>query len=174
MRNLVVTTLVAASLTLGFGVGYAKAKGPGVSLVTGKPAKEAGLAALQEAQRLADDGSWETIAVARVYYLSGDKAGGQALLDKVVSNGAVASDWHRMAQLYIEANEPAKAEECYQKALAADPKDDSGQAEIGAWYIRAGQREKGEAVLAKAFAKNPDEFWHYMRMAEAFYDLPPK
>lgn len=175
MKKIVVTTLVAASLTLGFGVGYAaKAKGPGVSLVTGKPAKDAGLAALQEAQRLAESGSWERIGVARVYYLSGDKAAGQALLDKVLSSGPEASDWYRIGQLYAEAGENAKAEEFFQKALAANPKDDTGQAEIGAWYIRTGQREKGEALLARAFAKNPDEFWHYVRMAEGFLDVAPK
>jgi len=175
MKKVIVTALAAACLTLGFGVGYAaKAKGPGVSLVTGKPAKEAGLAALQEALRLAEDGSWELIGVARVYYLSGDKAAGQALLDKVLSNGPKPSDWQRIGQLYVEAGETAKAEEFFQKVLDANPKDDSGQAEIGAWYIRAGQREKGEALLAKAFARNPDEFWHYMRMAEAFFDLGAK
>lgn len=174
MRKIVVTALAAACLTLGFGVGYAKAKGPGVSLVAGKPAKEAGLAALQEAQRLAEDGSWETIGVARVYYLSGDKATGEALLDKVLKGKPEPSDWHRIGQLYAAAGENAKAEEFFQKALAADPKDDTGHAEVGAWYIRMGQREKGEALLAKAFAKNPDEFWHYVRMAEAFLELPPQ
>src|SRR5689334_6312452 len=159
MKRIVVTALAAACLTLGFGAGYAaKVKGPGVSLVAGKPAKEAGLAALQEAQRLAEDGSWELIGVARVYYLSGDKTAGQALLDKVLNGKPEPSDWHRIGQLYAEAGETAKAEEYFQKALAADPKDDSGHAEVGAWYIRTGQREKGEALLAKAFARNPDEF----------------
>jgi len=67
MKKVVITALAAASLTLGFGVGYAaKAKGPGVSLVTGKPARGAGLASLQEALHLAGRSSLELIAVARV------------------------------------------------------------------------------------------------------------
>jgi hypothetical protein len=41
--------------------------------------------------------------------------------------------------------EKDKAEACYQKALA-NPKDDTGQSEIGAWYVRNGQREKGERL----------------------------
>lgn len=175
MRKIAVAALAAACLTLGIGIGYAaKAKGPGVSIVIGKPAKEAGLAALQEAERLAGSGSWELLGVARVYYLSGDKTRGQALIDKVMSGEAESSDWHRIGQLYAEAGEKAKAEEFFQKALVAAPKDDSGQAEVGAWYIRTGQREKGEELLTKAFARNPDEFWHYVRTAEAFLDVAPK
>jgi len=175
MKKMAVVALAATCLTLGIGVGYAaKAKGPGMSLVSGKPAKEAGLAALQEAETLAGSGSWELIGVARVYYLSGDKAKGQALLDKVMSGKTQASDWHRIGMLYAEAGENAKAEEYFLKALADEPKDDTGQAEVGAWYIRTGQRQKGEELLAKAFARSPDELWHYVRTAEAFLNVAPK
>ena len=126
------------------GIGYAaKAKGPGMSLFAGKSPKEAGMAGLQEAERMAGTGSWELIAVARVYYLSGDKARGQAIIDKVLPD-AQASDWHRIGQLYAEAGENDKAASYFEKALAAEPKDDTGQAEVGAWYIRTGQREKGD------------------------------
>ena len=175
MKKIVVAALAAACFILGAGAGYAaKAKAPGMTLVSGKPAKEAGLAALQEAERLAGSGSWELIGVARVYYLSGDKVRGQAILDKVLSGDAGASDWHRIGQLYAEAGEKERAEPLFQKALAAEPKDDRGQAEVGAWYIRMGQREKGEELLARAFAREPDEFWHYVRTAEAFLNVAPK
>lgn len=175
MTKIGVAALMVACLTLGMGIGYAaKGKGPGVALVVGKPAKEAGLAALQEAEQLAGSGSWELLGVARVYYLSGDKVHGQALIDKVLSEEAGGSDWHRIGQLYAEAGENAKAEEFFRKALVAEPKDDSGQAEVGAWYIRTGQREKGEELLAKAFARHPDELWHYVRTAEAFLNVAPK
>lgn len=175
MKTVVVAALVSASLGLGISIGYAaKVKGPGMTLVTGKPAKEAGLAALQEAERLAGSGSWELLGVARVYYLSGDKAKGQALIDKVMNGETGPSDWHRIGLIYSEAGENPKAEPYFQRALAAEPKDDTGQAEVGAWYIRNGQREKGEELLAKAFARNPDELWHYVRTAEAFLNVPPK
>jgi hypothetical protein len=49
-----------------------------------------------------------------------------------------------------------------------DPKDDTGQSEIGSWYIRVGQREKGEELIAKALNRNADEMWHYVRAAEAY------
>ena len=174
MKSTFAVVLAAASLTLGLGVGYAaRSKGPGMTLIAGKPAKEAGMAALQEAERLAGDGSWELIGVARVYYLAGDKAKAQTLLDKVLRGEAGHSDWQRIGHLYAEVGDNARAEEYFLKALAAEPKDDTGQAEIGAWYISTGQREKGEALLAKAFAKNPDELWHYLRAAEALLGVAP-
>jgi len=172
MRTLAVSILAAASLSAGIGIGYAaKVKGPGMALMTGKSAKEAGLAALQYAESMPKLGSWELIGIARVYYLSGDKAKGQALLDQVLTHKPESSDYHRIARLYAEAGEQAKAEELFLKTLDAD--DDSGQLEIGAWLIRSGQREKGEALLAKAFANNPDEFWHYVHSAEAYLGLAP-
>jgi tetratricopeptide (TPR) repeat protein len=175
MKKIAVVVMAAACLTTGVGIGYAaKAKGPGMTLISGKPTKDAGVAALKEAERLADGGSWELIQIGRVYYLSGDKAAGQALLDKVLNGKSESSDWFRIARVYAEAGENERAEQLFQRALAADPKDDSGQAEVGAWYIRTGQREKGEELLAKAFAKSSDDIWHYVRAGEALMGVSPK
>lgn len=175
MKKVAALTMAAVCLTAGVGIGYAaKVKGPGMSIITGKPAKEAGVAALKEAERLADGGSWELIQIARVYYLSGDKPTGQALLDKVLNGKSEASDWFRIARVYAEAGENAKAEQLFLRALAADPKDDSGQAEVGAWYIRTGQRDKGEELLAKAFSRNSEDIWHYVRAGEALMGVSPK
>jgi Tfp pilus assembly protein PilF len=167
--------MAAACLSAGIGIGYAaKVKGPGMTLITGKSAKEAGVAALKEAERLAEGGSWEMIQIARVYYLSGDKATGQAMLDKVLNGKSESSDWFRIARVYAEAGENQRAEELFLRALAAEPKDDTGQAEVGAWYIRNGQREKGEELLSKAFARNSEEIWHYVRAGEALMGVSPK
>jgi tetratricopeptide (TPR) repeat protein len=173
MKTGVAVTLAAISLLLGVGVGFAaKEKGPGIEIMRGKPPKEAGIAALQEAQKLAGTSSWDLIAVGRAYYLSGDKAKGQELIDQVVNAKPKASDWQRIGQLYAEAGDQAKAEDAYQKLLAADPKDESSQAEVGAWYIRIGQRDKGEELLARAFARNPDEVWYYVRAGESYLGAP--
>jgi tetratricopeptide (TPR) repeat protein len=126
-----------------------------------------------EAERLAGKGSWEQIAVGRVYYLSGDKARGQAIFDRVTSAKPKASDWQRIGEVYAEAGDNDRAVEYFQKALAINAKDDTGEAEIGAWYIRIGQRDKGEELLAQALSRNPDEMWHYVRAAEAFLKVPP-
>jgi tetratricopeptide (TPR) repeat protein len=162
--------LVALSVGLAaFGVCVpllAKDKGPGMDLIRDKPPQEAATAALVEAEALAGDDSWGLIAIARVYYLTGNKEKAQSLLDRVISKKPKASDWVRIGKLYAEGGDAAKADECFQKAVAADPKDDSGQADMGAWYIRMGQRAKGEEMLAKAFAKHADDNYHYVRAAE--------
>ena len=138
-----IVCLTSAALLLGVGIGAAGAKaGLGIDAIRGKPAQEAGLSALTEAERLAGKGSWELIAVGRVYYLSGDKTRGQALFDRVTAGKAAGSDWERLGQVYAEAGENDRAENCFQKMLALDPKDDTGQAKVGDWYIRIGQRGK--------------------------------
>jgi tetratricopeptide (TPR) repeat protein len=170
-RSLVISSSIF--LLLGFGLGLSAKDTPGgVGLFRGKPPKEAGLAALTEAERLAEKGSWELIGIGRVYYLSGDKSRGQAFFDRITNGKPEGSDWQRIGDVYAEAGENGKAETCYQKALAASPKDDTGQSEVGVWYVRTGQRDKGEELFAKALARNPDDVWHYVRAAEAYLGVP--
>jgi len=175
MKTTHAVTLAAACFVLGAAIALAaKPKSPGIDIMRGKPPKEAGMAALQEAEVLAGNGSWELLGVARVYYLSGDKPKGQALIDKVTGGKPEASDWQRIGQIYADAGENSRAEDAFQRTLSADPKakDDTGRSEIGSWYIRAGQREKGEELLTQAFARNPDDVWHYVRAAEAYLNVP--
>jgi tetratricopeptide (TPR) repeat protein len=173
MKTGLAVALAAGCLVFGVALGFGKKeKSPGIDAIRGKPPQEAGLAALQEAQKLAGDNSWELLGVARVYYLSGDKAHGQAVMDQVLKSKPAASDWQRVGEIYAQANEPQQAEAAYEKALAGDPKDDNERAEIGAWYIRIGQRDKGEELFSQAFARNPDDVWHYLRAAEAFLGVP--
>src|SRR4029077_17352096 len=118
MKTGLAAELAAGCLMLGVGIGVvAKERPPGMDVMRGKPAKEAGLAALHEAEKLAGNGSWELLGVARVYYLSGDKAKGQALIDRVLNTKPQESDWQRTGEIYAEAGETQKAEEAYQKAL---------------------------------------------------------
>jgi len=170
-----VISVAVASVVIGAVIGYAaKDTGGGVAVFKGKPAKEGAYAALTEAERLSGTGSWELIGVGRVYYLSGDKAKGQEIFDRVLNSKKVEpSDWKRIGDVYAEARENAKAEELYQKALTADTKDDTGQAEIGAFYLRTGQREKGEELFTKALGKKPNENWHYVRAAEGLLNVSP-
>ncbi len=174
MRKGLVVALSLGCLTLGIGVGYAaKEKPPGMDAIRGKPAKEAAMSALATAETLAGEDTWQLIAIARVYYLSGDKAHGQAIIDRVnASKGAKGNDWQRIGRIYSEAKENAKAEEFFNKTLAYDAKDDSGRAEIGAWYIRNGNRDRGEQLLTEAFARHADDPYHYIRAAEGLLGVP--
>jgi len=161
-------------LGLGAGIGYAaKPMPPGIAVIEGRPAREAALAALAEAETLAGKGSWELIAIGRAYYLSGDRPRGQAIFDRVLAGKQSSSDWQRIAQVYADAGEKDKATDCYEHMLALDPKDDSGQAEVGAWFLRSGDRARGEELIAKAMQRRPKEPWHYIVAAEALLGVPP-
>lgn len=160
-------------LLVGISLGWAaKSAGANVGLWQGKSAEEAGKALLVEAERLAGDGSWERIAVGRIYYLSGDKARGQSIFDSVINSKPQGSDWKRIGEVYAEAGENDKAEAAFAKLLALEPKDDTSQSEVGAWYLRQGKRDKAEELFKKAMDKNPEELWHYTRAAEAYLKVP--
>jgi tetratricopeptide (TPR) repeat protein len=173
MRNVRLLGLSFASLALGVCIGLAaKEKLPGIDLVRGKQPRDAGLAALQQAEQLAGSGSWELISIARVYYLTGDHARAESLIERALSHKPKATDFQRVGEIYADAGDKARADSYFQQALAADPKDDTGQSEIGAWYIRSGERDKGEELLARALAKHPDDLWHYIRAGEAYLGVP--
>ncbi|HXA35307.1 MAG TPA: tetratricopeptide repeat protein [Steroidobacteraceae bacterium] len=168
MRPILVATIAAASLLLGVSIGFAaKYKGAGIEVIRGKSDKDAGYAALAEAEHVANGGSWELVAVGRVYYLTGEKARGQALFDFVTNGKPGGTDFERIADVYAEAGENDKASALYERMLAIDPKDDSSQALVGAWYMRIGQREKGEALLARALERRPSDSGYYVRAAES-------
>jgi tetratricopeptide (TPR) repeat protein len=176
MRTHWTAVIATGTMILGIGIGVASSKSTslGLAAIQGKPAPAAAASALAEAERLAGKGSWELIGVGRVYYLSGDKPRGQAIFDRVTSYKPEASDWQRIGEVYAEAGENDRAADLFQKVLAINPKDDTGQAEIGSWYIRIGQREKGEALVAQSFQRSPDEVWTYVRVAEALLGVPDK
>ncbi len=169
---------VAAALGLGLGVavGWAAAKAPALSaaLFDAKPPDQAGTALLTAAEDLAGSGSWERIAVARVYYLSGDADRGQAILDAVTSGKPEASDWFRIGQLYVEAGKWDEAFAAFDRALAMAPKDDSGMALAGAWRNLHGDREAAEALFRKAFARGGNDVWHAVRAAGSYLGVPPQ
>ncbi len=175
MKPRSVAVIASISLLLGVSLGFAaKYKGAGMEVIRGKPPKEAGLAALSEAERLANGGSWELIAVGRVYYLTGEKARGQALFDGVMNGSPGGADLERIAGVYAEAGENDKASAVYERMLALDPKDDSSQALVGAWYLRIDQREKGEALLEKALQRRPNASDYYVHAAESFLGVPAR
>jgi hypothetical protein len=87
---------------LGIGIGLAaKENGSGMDLMLGKPPHEAGIAALQEAEKLAGDGSWELLGVA----LSGDKVKAHSLIERAIGPKADGSDLQRVGQIYGDAGE---------------------------------------------------------------------
>ena len=139
------TRLVAIGLS-GFVLGALAATGLAqtkrlefsTELVKGKSAKESAAVLLDGAMQLAENGSWELIAVGRAWYLGGDKAKGQEIFDLVMSNRKVeGSDFFRIGRVYAEAKEWDKAAAAFEKALAKDTGDDTGMIEYGGSYAGA-------------------------------------
>jgi len=146
-----------------------------LELVSGKEAKSAAEALLDGALQLAEDGSWERIAVGRAWYLGGDQARGQQIFDGVTkSRNVEGSDWFRIARVYSEANEWPKAQDAFDRALAMDRNDDSGMIEYGALANVHKDRAKAEALFAKAMARKPREFWHWVGAGGSYLGVRPQ
>lgn len=157
--------------------GFAQAKRLTFSpdLYRGKEASAAATALLDGALQLAEDGSWERIAVGRAWYLGGDKTRGQQLFDQVTSSRDVeGSDWFRIGRVYTEAGEWDKATAAFDRALAMDTGDDSGMLEYGALANLHKDREKAEGLFARAFKKNPREFWHWVGAGASYLGVRPQ
>lgn len=160
---------------LGIAVGASAARKKfDTAMYRGKSKKEAAQALLALAQKQAGNGSWERISVGRVYYLGGMKSEGQAIFDGVTSKKPEPSDWWRIGRVYWEAGEWDKARDAFEKSLARNPKDDKGMAELGAYYLLKGNREKAEELFDKSFQLASDEVWSTGMAAGAYLDVHPQ
>lgn len=144
-------------------------------LVQGKSPQEAAAVLLDGAMQFAGRGSWERIAVGRAWYLGGDKAKGQAIIDEVTNSRSVeGSDWFRVGRIYEEAGEWDKALAAFEKFLAKDPGDDSGILEYGALANVNKDRAKAEELIARAMKENPREFWHWVGAGASYLGVRPQ
>jgi tetratricopeptide (TPR) repeat protein len=157
--------------------GFTQSRRPDFSpdLFQGKDAKTAATALLDGALQLAENGSWERIAVGRAWYLGGEKAKGQEIIDGVATSKKVeGSDWFRIARIYAEAGEWDKAQKAFESALALDPGDDSGMIEYGALANLNHDRTKAEALFEKAMRKHPRNFWHWVGAGGSYLGVRPQ
>lgn len=141
----------------------------------GKDPKAAAAALLEGAQQLAEEGSWERIAVGRAWYLGGDKAKGQQIFDAVTSAKKVeGSDWFRVGRVYAEAGEWDKAKTAFEKALSIDTDDDTGMIEYGGLANINKDRAKAEELFTKVFTRKPREFWHWVNAGGSYLGVKPQ
>jgi tetratricopeptide (TPR) repeat protein len=168
--------LTVAAFVLGVAAGLAASatKKTEPMMYTGKSPKDAALGLLPVALSQAGNGSWENIAVGRVYYLMGDKAEGQAIFDRVIATKVKDNDWMRLGRIYVETNEWDKAKEAFDKALPLDPKDEGNLTEVGAWYNLHGDRQTAEELFTRAFKSKPDEIWYTVNAAGSYVGVKPQ
>ncbi len=167
---------VLAAFVLGSLVGVAFAKKTfDRGLYRDQAAEAAGVNLLKQAEAFAGNGSWEILAVARVYYLSGNKEEGQRLIDKVMGFKKVEkSDWMRIGRIYYEAGEWDKAVEPFIKAIAKDPEDGHKVNEFGAYYLLQGGREKAEQYFDQGFGAEPADVWATVAAAAGYLGVTPQ
>lgn len=171
-RPLALAALFAAGLASGL---WAGKKFPvSLDLFQGREPAAAAAALLDLARQQAGDGSWEVLAVARVQYLTGDAAAGQALIDEVLAGKKVAAgDIVRVARIYAEAGEWEKAKPHYDRVVEMKPDDEDWLAEAGAHYLVAGDRARAEELFAASFAQDPESLRNTLRAAGAYLGLRP-
>jgi len=169
------TCIAAAVAACLFASGLAGARGDGIdgSAYHGKAKADAARALLEVARRQAGDGSWELIAVGRVYYLGGYRQDGQAIFDAILAGDHKDDDEFRIARVYREAGEWAKAKPLFDRYAAKNPGDEKELAEIGAGYLMNGDRAAAERLFERSFA-DKNELWATVAAAGGYLGVAPQ
>ena len=168
--------LVIAVFLLGMFSGIALSKKSGAigdSVYQGKTPDEAAAALMREAVARAKDDSWELLAVARAYYLGGNKEKGTALFNRVSANGE-SSDWAVIARTYWEAGEKDEAMQAFEKSLRINPNNEKVLAEFGAYLNVSGERERAEKMFANAFELGPKSAYLPTWAAGSYLGVVPR
>lgn len=140
---------------------------------SGKEPKAAAEELLGAARTLAESGSYENLAVARVYYLAGRKAEAQEIIDRVMAGKTKAGDVVRVARIYQQGGDWAKAKPLFDQVVQMAPEDEDWLAEIGAYYLLAGDRARAEELFAASLKYDPSNLYNSLRMAGAYLGVRP-
>ncbi|WP_162349432.1 tetratricopeptide repeat protein [Pseudoxanthomonas gei] len=169
-----IRTIAVASLLFVSGIAASHAaQQAGPANYRGKDKQEAALALLEVAKAQAGKGSWERIAVARIYYLGGMKPQGKAIFDDVLAHDPESSDLFRIARIYRQAGEWELAKALLERSVRENPKDSKGMAELGAYYLLADERAAAEDLFDRSF-KREDELWSTVAAAGAYLGVAPQ
>lgn len=176
MKKSIMLIAVAATFTFGFAFGALAAKKAGVdaSAWRGASPSDAAENLLGIATALAEDGSWENIHVGRLYYLSGEHERGEAFFDRYTQGKVDAGDLIRIARVYAQAGDWAKAEPLFERVVSMKPKDSDWLVEIGAYYNIEGHRERAEALFQRGFEDARRDLNNTLNAAGSYLGLPPR
>lgn len=174
MKKSVTSTVVALIFALGFAFGAFAAKKRGVDNAAwqGASPQEAAARLLDLAVVFAEGGSWENIHLARIYYLSGDKQKGEAIMNRF-SQGEVG-DLIRVGRVYAQAGEWHKARPLFDQVIAMEPRDEDWLIEIGAYYNLNGDRDYAEQLFQRGFKESPRSLKNTLTAAGSYLGLQPR
>jgi tetratricopeptide (TPR) repeat protein len=164
--------IAAALFVMGAPAGFAAQK-VAPSQYRDKDKQGAAHALLEAAKVQAGKGSWERIAVGRIYYLGGFKPEGQAIFDEVLANDPEGTDLFRIARIYRQAGEWERAKPLFERALRENPKDSQGMAELGSYYLLVGDRAAAEELFDRSFQREA-ELWSTVAAAGSYLGVAPQ
>lgn len=176
MKTSLSVAIAAAVFVAGAGVGYTaqKQQKTTTAMYHAKANPEAAKELLAVAKLQAGKGSWEQIAVGRVYYLGGFKAEGQAIFDAILTGKHEDSDVFRIARVYSEAGEWDKARPMFDRYFKGTDDDGTGYAEVGALYLMNGDRANAEQMFDRSVAIEPEDLWSTLHIAGAYLNVRPQ
>jgi tetratricopeptide (TPR) repeat protein len=176
MKTGMVAAAVAVLMVAGIGASEAKGKvaPTATSMYQGQDPQAAAKALLDVAMTQAEGGSWERIGIGRVLYLGGHKAEGESIFNTVLGGKADAGDVYRVARVYAEAHDWAKAKPLFDRFLAMGDFDEKELSEIGAYYMLNGDRATAESYFQRAVQREPASTWSTVRMAGAYLGVTPQ
>jgi predicted Zn-dependent protease len=76
--------------------------------------------------------------------------------------------------VYQEAGEWDRAKALFERYLVAEPDNEKGLAEIGAYYLLHGDRARAEQLFDHSFRVSPDELWATIAAADAYLNVKPE
>jgi tetratricopeptide (TPR) repeat protein len=175
MRKAMTAAVAAFVFVAGISVGAASGRVLSTpALFQGKSKQDAANALLETALIQAGKGSWERIAVGRLYYLGGNKARGQQIFDTLIAGEHEDGDLFRIARVYEEAGEWSKAKAMFDAYLVNNPREAKDLAEVGAYYAMHGDQATAEQLFARSFAADNNEVWATIDAAGAYLGLKPQ
>ena len=176
MKTCLSAAIAVALFVAGAGVGYSaqKQQKTTAAMYHDKAEQDAAKELLAVARIQAGKGSWEQIAVGRVYYLGGFKPEGQAIFDAILTGKHEESDVYRIARVYSEAGEWDKAKQLFQRYFQTTDDDASGYAEVGALYLLHGDRPTAEQMFDRSVGIEPEDLWSTLHIAGAYLKVRPQ
>lgn len=172
MKRIVTSAIALGLFVAGIGVGFASQHVTRSMYHTVTP-QEAAANLLDVAKEEAEGGSWEMIGIGRVLYLGGQKDKAEAIFSEVLGDDPEDSDSYRIAHVYAEAGEWAKAKPMFDRYVERNKKEYRDLVEIGALYMLNGDRETAERLYDIAF-QSRWEFWSIVYAAGSYLGVKPQ
>lgn len=122
------------------------------SMYAAQAPQQAATALLDAARTQTEGGSWETIGIGRVLYLGGRKAEGEALFNELLARTEKTSDVYRIAEVYMEAKEWARARPLLERMLTMKEHDAGDVMRVAREYVEHREFARAKPLFERFLA----------------------